>query len=1506
MQKRIIQVGLAGMNQDVINPKVNTQYAYEIKNFRINSTGHSNGIELTSENGTKLIKLKFEQTHDISSELYNVEYDSIGDMLHEYLIPQPNGHLTWWPFLAYDTFETVGYCVLNEYITLFVHATKSTDESLKRDCILRLRYDDNDSDSLFCKPIYYGDLGFDVQHRIECVPYMESVDIQKIYFIDGINYPRVINIKRQYQFQALIDGSITYVNEDGYLDYSIDEDPFSFYQKIASGGYNTIDVTKTYVGGLFYAGVVQYAFSFYNKNAQETPIIYTTPLNYISHSDRGEAPNKQLGCAFNVTVNINQEDQNNFEYVRVYSIYRSSINGTLVVKVIKDAKCEDFTNNTTYYSITFTDTNEQGYDFDAYRILINSDNIIPNAIAQKDAKLFFGNYISDNHLVSSSKVFEDMEHQEFNITFMVDPITIDSQTGIESEGVKRFFYKDPNKEQYYNYVNQLKYDSMKIKGFKWNQRYKLGLQFQDRYGHWSSPFYIATKRVNVKPLMGDYTVSLPYAKSTQPDTQQVFSVQEFFNILNNYQNQDGEYVYKDKFVNLRPVVSLPNVNERDVLCQGIISPTVFNISERQNGNIKSQSSWFFRPFVGNIDGNPVVNDENGYKYLDGSTEIIKGANVSFEHYEPLSGSDKVDCEIQGMYFDSTKRQKRRANTITAEQASNEYQNYYYVDQSIGTINSPDIEFNDQIANVDLSQYKLRIIGCFIFGRNRSKYEVVAESPLFLNDFKKQDDSFIRGTNLAKGFFDHSWQYDYGRIVAQPCWFDDMNSIYKGQSIWNQDKIQVPYMVYPWNREYINNYNYGQASSIISGDEDLFDTQSSSKIIRKILGNIKYSEKTSYIDSVYNIETSDIKLFQDTDKTIKLNDSFYSGNIDQLFYNNSVYLGDKIGNIDPIGYEWPQVQTDVNGYPIVVGNRTYDFYTYDTATDYSKPTLMSEFCSDNDFIIGNTSTNAPIRITYKSARHIAFDLAMYDGKKYILPYKLSEEILDDSYLSQNYITTDKLDDIYSMYSLGHDKEILLIGELYKEDNSYATDTSEFFLKSRTWLPCGRTYNIDVNASDDVKWLEGDTYFQRYDSLKTYPNSNDDMQSIIDIASVMLETYINIDGRYDENRGLTDNTFVNPTNFNLINPVYSQTNNFFQYNILDEEDFKTTDFPTRFTWSLNKINGQDIDEWTRTNTVAFYDCDGDKGELTSLRRFNGQIYAFQEKGISRIKYNENVAINTNNGTPIELANSQSVNGVEYISELVGSQNKWSNISTPDGIFFTDNYTAGLYRLGGGERILTNLTKNVLQRWFESNNTNHDFIDTASYDANMNEVHFMFDNQSLAYNNDFGTFSSFYDYKGWIGNSIYFLREGNKYNSFYGTKKPYWISFVANSNIDGYSPSDAIYDNVWYKADVLHSTKNDNFNYDELIQNTDDVIPDFSKDTGWYETFNKIVVGNDYQYAENKNQTKNFDFIKKFRTWRVPVPRQDRARMRNSWLRIRLENTKPSYDKMVLRDIYVDSFF
>lgn len=294
---------------------------------------------------------------------------------------------------------------------------------------------------------------------------------------------------------------------------------------------------------------------------------------------------------------------------------------------------------------------------------------------------------------------------------------------------------------------------------------------------------------------------------------------------------------------------------------------------------------------------------------------------------------------------------------------------------------------------------------------------------------------------------------------------------------------------------------------------------------------------------------------------------------------------------------------------------------------------------------------------------------------------------------------------------------------------------------------------------------------------------------------------------------------------------------------------------------------------------------------------------------------------------MGNSASVNGVEYLSEFVGSQNKWSTVSTPNGIFFVDVNTPGIYRLGGGQQVLTNLTKNCMQRWFENISANGRFT-RSSYDGNTNEVLFEYTGNNLAdtiaFNCDYNAFTSLYDYSGVIGNigthsynivenDIHMLREGSGYNSFYGTLSPYWISFVANSNIDGYNPANAIYDNVWYNADVVsYSTSDGGLNRHEQIQDRN------LQDSKWNETFNDIQAANDYQYGifnSKSVQTRGFEFIKKFRTWRVPVPRNQRFnavnnvhrdRMRGQWLRIKLSNMNPSTDKMILRDICVDSFY
>ena len=57
----------------------------------------------------------------------------------------------------------------------------------------------------------------------------------------------------------------------------------------------------------------------------------------------------------------------------------------------------------------------------------------------------------------------------------------------------------------------------------------------------------------------------------------------------------------------------------------------------------------------------------------------------------------------------------------------------------------------------------------------------------------------------------------------------------------------------------------------------------------------------------------------------------------------------------------------------------------------------------------------------------------------------------------------------------------------------------------------------------------------------------MNSVVDIVSFMVETHINLEGRYDKNRNGLNILNARPDNFNKINPVYSQTNNYFTYNI-----------------------------------------------------------------------------------------------------------------------------------------------------------------------------------------------------------------------------------------------------------------------------------------------------------------------------------------------------------------------
>jgi hypothetical protein len=94
--------------------------------------------------------------------------------------------------------------------------------------------------------------------------------------------------------------------------------------------------------------------------------------------------------------------------------------------------------------------------------------------------------------------------------------------------------------------------------------------------------------------------------------------------------------------------------------------------------------------------------------------------------------------------------------------------------------------------------------------------------------------------------------------------------------------------------------------------------------------------------------------------------------------------------------------------------------------------------------------------------------------------------------------------------------------------FGGDTEEA-LKNNKWYPATDVINLEElneDSSVELVYKYGDTWCQRYDCLKTYPYTNEDENQIIDILSFNCESRVNLDGRYDRNRGLIDALYVSP--------------------------------------------------------------------------------------------------------------------------------------------------------------------------------------------------------------------------------------------------------------------------------------------------------------------------------------------------------------------------------------------
>ena len=332
--------------------------------------------------------------------------------------------------------------------------------------------------------------------------------------------------------------------------------------------------------------------------------------------------------------------------------------------------------------------------------------------------------------------------------------------------------------------------------------------------------------------------------------------------------------------------------------------------------------------------------------------------------------------------------------------------------------------------------------------------------------------------------------------------------------------------------------------------------------------------------------------------------------------------------------------------------------------------------------------------------------------------------------------------------------------------------------------------------------------------------------------MCETRVNLDGRYDRNRGQTNNFAVTPTNFNLMNDVYSQQNNFFNYRTVNPNKLNLDNFHNSITWTKTKTAGELIDTWTNITLASTLDLDGDKGDVRAIRRFNNALLAFQDRGISQILYNENMQIASTEGVPIEIANSGKVNGKRYLSDKIGCANKWSMCETSNGIYFIDDTTKGIFLFNGK---LDNLSDRLgFHSWINAKSTGIniwnpvDFNGFVTYYDKVNgDVFFISKDECLAFSEPLGQFTSFYSYEHMPyfanledrgiafntdkGGTVYkaWLHNEGEYNMFFNKYCPFYTTVIANPDM----AVDKIFNNLEFRADSWNGSTLLNTTFDTL---------------------------------------------------------------------------------------------
>lgn len=505
-------------------------------------------------------------------------------------------------------------------------------------------------------------------------------------------------------------------------------------------------------------------------------------------------------------------------------------------------------------------------------------------------------------------------------------------------------------------------------------------------------------------------------------------------------------------------------------------------------------------------------------------------------------------------------------------------------------------------------------------------------------------------------------------------------------------------------------------------------------------------------------------------------------------------------------------------------------------------------------------------------------------------------------------------------------------------------------SNEYISCGNLQPIPEISADYTfitKVFGGDTFVGLMDNEKSIRNIGTDgvpVPSDTGTYPIYSRTYffpcessMNTELRYG---GHTNTTLMDSTSVAwdyhedyFYNPVFNNQNNIRKYFPKPPVFIDNTEFVNRFYASEIKINGELTDSWRIFKTLNYWDVEGSYGPINGASILQNEIYFIQDKAFGKLLVNPKEVLTTKEGTSVGLGRGNVLDSHEYISTEIGSKHQFSFIKSSYNLHFIDSRHKKIYSFSQNRPLTPDSDVKGMHGWLINNfNGLIESIDKPVYEDpefGINGIHGVFDyvNNELIYTviRSSGTGLSLVTKRDTLVISQFI----DAFTAFYSHAPKIYITnnkkFVSSNNINGFQYNNLFLHNFgeygkfygqYHNSEIElfvnkfpQATKIfDNIMFQTEVQDGNTLIDTDSGLTPIHETFNQLEVSTDHQ--SNSISLIISNLIRKYRTWRLPIPRHSvqasfvssglYSRMRDKYLKVKFKYLNNNNKRMIVHNI------